>query len=265
MAKQKRVLDDLVGHYKDKEKHEQMAKNKETLKSAGSKKPKKKKTTSKKKKKQTDEDEAQGLYQTDEDDGDGIHQVDEDEAETLKIAGSKKPKTKTTSKKKKLEKPDEDEAKGQDQTNEDEGEGLKPCVIISHKTDKQRLVKVLVKWKDKFKGEWQYLYDMWADYPTEVIKYQNNNKNKCRGKIWKIPKIEGVKYFVRILGMVGGDDKVTEAQFIVLANNGYKFDGKESVKYNELKRDDPELLTDYLDSIKVSSETDDATKLSVSA
>ena len=183
----------------------------------------------------------------------------EEEVDMPKMAVSKKPKkpkTKTTSKKnttskkKTLEKPDEDK-------------GLDTCTIVSQKTNKERCVKVLVKWKKWAHPDWQYLYDMWADYPQEVVKYQNKNKNKCRGKIWKTPKLDDVTYFVRILGMIGEVEDVKQAQFIVLANNGYKFDGEESVKYDELQRDDPELLTDYLDSIKVSSETDDATVLSV--
>ena len=102
------------------------------------------------------------------------------------------------------------------------------------------------------------MYDMWADYPAEVIEYQSKNKNKCRGKVWKVPKIEDVQYFVRILGMIGGAKHVTEARFIVLANNGYKFDGQNcpSVKYHELEKYDPDLLQAFLDSVEDSSETE---------
>ena len=154
-----------------------------------------------------------------------------------------------------------DDAESQDgQDQSDEAEELEKCVIINHKTNKQGEVKVEVKWNDTSKVEWQFLYDMWADYPAEVIDYQSKNKNKCRGKIWKVPKIEDLTYFVRILGMLDEAKEVKEAEFIVLANNGYKFDSKESegVKYHELERDDPELLQAYLGEMKDSSEIDDA-------
>jgi hypothetical protein len=123
---------------------------------------------------------------------------------------------------------------------------------MRNKIDKHGKVKVQVKWKDSRKADWQYLYDMWADYPAKVIEYQK--KNKCRGKLWKVPKIEDVQYFVRILGMIGEAKNDTETEFIVLANNGYKFDG---VKYHELETDDPDLLRAFLGSVEDSSETVD--------
>ena len=82
IKQQRRVIEDLASRNKDKEKHGEMEKNKQTLKIAGSKKPKKKRTT-KKKLKQTDEDDAEGLAQTDEDDAEGLAQTDEDDAEGL--------------------------------------------------------------------------------------------------------------------------------------------------------------------------------------
>jgi hypothetical protein len=53
--------------------------------------------------------------------------------------------------------------------------------------------------------------------------------------------------------MIGGEQNVAEATFIVLANNGYKFDGEDCVRYDELLKDDPDLLQAFL----VSPEADD--------
>jgi len=262
IEKQRRVIEDLASRNKEEEKDAVMARNRETLKSAASKKPKKKEKTSKKKKsKQMDEAE-----QTDE--------VEVDDTESCEIITPKTNKKSAASKKNKTSKKKQTvEMKIDDteQTDEVEVDDLETCEMIRHKTDKQGNVKVQVKWKDSRRVDWQYLYDMWADYPAEVIKYQKKNKNKCRANIWKVPKIGAVQYFVRILGMIGGEKEVTEAEFIVLANNGYKFDGQEypCVKYHELQRDDPDLLQAYLDSVKAAAkngvassssdtETDDA-------
>ena len=99
---------------------------------------------------------------------------------------------------------------------------------------------------------------MWADYPGEVREYKKKNQMKCKGKLWKVPNMKDVEYFVRILLMLGETEKVTEAEFIVLANNGYKFEGEDCVKYHELQNDDPELLQAFLDSVEDSPEADDA-------
>ena len=135
---------------------------------------------------------------------------------------------------------------------------LESCQIIKHKTDKKHEVRVLVEWDDTGKSDWHYLYDMWADYPLEVKRYKKNNKTTCKGNLWKLPNIDNVEYFVRILGMLGEADQVTDAVFIVLANNGYKFEGEDCVKYDELLSDDPELLEAFLKSLENSPDTDDA-------
>ena len=198
-AKQRKVIEELAGRKEEKEKNAETARNKETLKSGGTK-PKKKKSSKKKEVEQTVEAAA----------------VD----------------------------PDVDH--------------LELCQIIKHKTDKKGDVRVLVEWDDSGKTDWQYLYDMWADDPGEVKRYRKNNKKTCKGNLWKLPNIDNVEYFVRILGMLGEADEVTEAVFIVLANNGYKFDGEDCVKYDELKSDDPELLEAFLESLKDSPGTEDA-------
>ena len=134
-----------------------------------------------------------------------------------------KPTKKKTSKKKQLE-----------QTVEVEVDDLKTCKVMKHKTDKQGKVRVEVKWGDSGNKDWQYLYDMWADNPGEVKEYKKKNQRTCKGKLWKVPNIDDVEYFVHILAMLGGDTENTEAKFIVLANNGYKFEGEDCVKYDEL-------------------------------
>jgi hypothetical protein len=170
--------------------------------------------------------------------------------ETLKSGGSTKPK-------KKKKKASKKKTSKKDEVDKQEVEDLETCEIIQHKKDKENMVRVRVKWGDSG-PDWQYLYDMWADYPDEVKEYKKKNQKDTRGKLWRVPNMEDVDYFVRILGMLGGDNDVTEAKFIVLANNGYKFDGKDCVKYEELQNDDPELLEAFLDSVKDSPEADDA-------
>jgi hypothetical protein len=231
-AKQRKVIEDLAIRTKQKEKDAAMALHKETLKTGGSTRPKKKKKGSTKKDlEQTSEDEV-------------------DDSETLKTGGSTKPKKKKASKKKELEPTSEDEVEVDD---------LESCKIIKHKTDKhQGEIKVEVKWDDSGKTNWQYLYDMWADYPGEVKDYKKKNQTKCKGKLWKVPNMGDVEYFVRILGMLGGSENVKKDKFIVLANNGYKFDGEDCVKYDELQADDPKLLQAFLDSVEDSPEADDA-------
>ena len=231
-AKQRKVIEDLAIRTKQKEKDAAMALHKETLKTGGSTRTKKKKKGSKKK----------DLEETSEDEVDDL--------ETLKTGGSTKPKKKKASKKEELEPTSEDEVEGDD---------LESCKIIKHKTDKrQGEIKVEVKWDDSGKTNWQYLYDMWADYPGEVKDYKKKNQTKCKGKLWKVPNMGDVEYFVRILGMLGGSENVKKAEFIVLANNGYKFHGEDCVKYDELQADDPELLQAFLDSVEDSPEADDA-------
>jgi hypothetical protein len=167
----------------------------------------------------------------------GVEAEDQEKAQKNKETTPKKKKTKT-------KKPVEDE-----------GDVLETCLIKKHTTDKQGEVKVKVKWGDSGNQDWQCLYDMWADYPTEVMAYKKKNHKSTRGKTWKVPNIDDVEYFVRILGMIGGDANVEEATFFVLANNGYKFDGEDCVRYDELLKDDPDLLQAFL----VFPEADDVT------
>ena len=133
---------------------------------------------------------------------------------------------------------------------------LEKCKILKHKINKQDEVRVEVKWETGGGRDWQYLYNMWADYPDEVEEYKK--ERKCKGKHWKVPNFGNVRYFVRILGMVGGDEKPEDAKFIVLTNNGFKFDGKDCVTYDELQKDDPELLKGFLDSLQAMPEADEA-------
>ena len=97
---------------------------------------------------------------------------------------------------------------------------LEKCKILKHKINKLDEVRVEVKWETGGGRDCQCLYDMWADYPDEVEEYKN--QSKCKGKLWKVPNFDDVRYFVRILGMVGGDEKPEDAKFIVLANNGFQ-------------------------------------------
>ena len=211
--KQRKVINELAGRKKQKEREAETARNKETLKSGGSTKLSKKKKTKR------------------------VEVEDQEKAQNKETT----PKKKTSKKKKPVE---------------DEGDGdvLETCLIIKHTSDKQGEVKVKVKWGDSGTKDWQCLYDMWADYPTEVRAYKKKNHRSTRGKLWNVPIMDDIDYFVRILGMIGGEENVTEASFIVLANNGYKFDGEDCVRYDELQKDDPELLQAFLDS----PEADDA-------
>jgi hypothetical protein len=182
--------------------------------------------------------------------------------ETLKSGGSTKKKKRKgdevedqerTPKKKRSKKKKPVEVE-EVETDEVETDVLETCVIFRHTSDKQGEVKVKVEWGDSGTKDWQFLYDMWADYPTEVMEYKKKNQKATRGKFWNVPTIDNVTYFVRILCMIGGEEKIEDATFIVLANNGYKFDGEDCVKYDELQNDDPDLLKAFLDS----PEADDA-------
>jgi hypothetical protein len=169
--------------------------------------------------------------------------------DTLKSGGSTKKK-----KRKGDEVEDQERTSKKKKPVEVEADVLETCVIIKHTSDKQGDVRVKVQWGDSGKQDWQFLYDMWADYPTEVMEYKKKNQKTTRGKFWNVPTIDNVTYFVRILCMIGGEEKIEDATFIVLANNGYKFDGEDCVTYDELQNDDPDLLKAFLDS----PEADDA-------
>ena len=207
--KQRRVINELASRKEQKERDAETARNKETMKS-GAKPTKKKKTK-------------------------GVEVEDQEKAQKKETA----PKKKTSKAKTPVE--DEDDEL-------ETGDVLETCVIMKHTSDKQGEVRVKVKWGDSGKQDWQCLYDMWADYPTEVKAYRKKNQRSTRGKSWNVPIIDNVEYFVRILGMIGGEANVAEATFIVLANNGYKFDGEDCVRYDELQKDDPDLLQAFLDS-----------------
>jgi hypothetical protein len=172
---------------------------------------------------------------------------------------AKSKKAKKSSQKKQLERLESLDVDDLNLDDPEVDELLESCKIIKHKWKAQREMIVEVKWFDSQTTDWQNLYDMWADYPSEVEAYKKKNPKKCKAKVWSTPNIEAVESFVRILEMFGNSEKVTENKFIVLANNGYKFEGDECVTYDELDTDDPDLLEAFLESLKSSPEADDVT------
>jgi hypothetical protein len=230
--KQRKIIEKVYDRRTQEDKSNTTARNKEVLKLAGSSTKSKKKKTSKKK--QTVEDDDQNMQL--EESVDVLNESDDESVDVLNESN------------------DEIDIELLDQLDDDD---LEKCNILKHKTNKDHVVKVEVKWESG-KRDWQYLYDMWADYPGEVEEYKKKNPGKCRAKIWSVPNMTNVWYFVRILEMHGGNEKVEDAKFIVLANNGYKFEGEGCVSYDNLQEDAPELLQAFLDSVAVSPEADEA-------
>jgi hypothetical protein len=155
--------------------------------------------------------------------------------ETLKSGGSTKKKKRKGDEVEDQERTPKKKRSKKKKPVEVETDVLETCVIFRHTSDKQGEVKVKVEWGDSGTKDWHFLYAMWADYPTELIEYKKKNQTATRGKIWNVLTIDNVTYFVRILCMIGGEEKIEDATFIVLANNGYKFDGEDCVKYDELQ------------------------------
>jgi hypothetical protein len=123
---------------------------------------------------------------------------------------------------------------------------LEPVTLVCHKCNKDGEMQVIVEWETQEVRNSQMLYDMWADYPEEVLKYRKANKLSNQ-KAWKKPNFESIEYVVRILSMVGDNGDVKNASFCTLWNNGFKV---ENTSYAELEEDASDLLEKFLSSIE---------------
>jgi hypothetical protein len=156
-----------------------------------------------------------------------------------KTASEKTASKKTTPKKKTASKP----AGVIDTTSlpsEDDHEDLEGVTIRKHSYDKKEgLYTVWVSWKKSKKVEWQFLHDMWVDYPEEVKKYRD--RHRLTASAWQVPNIDDAAFVVRILSMNGPTP--LSATFCILFDNGYV---EKKACLANVKSDAPELLTAFL-------------------
>ena len=162
----------------------------------------------------------------------------EDEA-TKKAA----PKKKTPSKKTPSKKTPSKKTGLMDKTSlssDDDLEDLEGATIKKHSYDSDmELYTVQVSWKKSKEVGWQFLHDMWVDYPEEVKKYRD--RNRLTASAWQVPKIDGVSFVVRILSMNGTIPLLST--FSILFDNGYV---EKEAKLSNVKTDAPELLEKFL-------------------
>ena len=125
-------------------------------------------------------------------------------------------------------------------------EEMEPVTLVSHKCNKDGEIQVQVKWQTQRITNSQMLYDMWADYPEEVLKYRKA-KGLSNQKAWRKPNLESIEYVVRILSMVGDTGDTRNASFCTLWNNGFKV---ENTSYADLEVDASDILEMFLSSIE---------------
>ena len=234
IAQQQKLLLEETTRSKEQLTKAKMKQNKATMKTAAAKNnrkkapPKKKKATAKKKKAPPKNDE------------------DSDEDEDSEPA-------KAPPKKNEDEDDDEDSEpaiSSPEPLEPEEYEELEPCSLVCHNYNKDGEIQVQVDWKNQRVRNSQMLYDMWADYPEEVLTYRKENKLSNK-KAWKKPNMESIEYVVRILSMVGDNGGLRNASFCTLWNNGFKVD---NTSYAELEEDASDILEKFLSSIENMSE-----------
>jgi hypothetical protein len=123
---------------------------------------------------------------------------------------------------------------------EDDLEDLEGATIKKHSYDADmELYTVQVSWKKSKEVGWQFLHDMWVDYPEEVKR--NRDQNRLTASAWQVPNIDGAAFVVRILSMNGPIPLL--ATFSILFDNGYV---EKEAKLADVKSDAPELLETFL-------------------
>jgi hypothetical protein len=123
---------------------------------------------------------------------------------------------------------------------EDDHDDLEGATIKKHSYDKKKgLVTVWVSWKQSKIGEWQFLHDMWVDYPEEVKAYRD--RNRLTASAWQVPNIEEAAFVVRILSM--NEPTPLAPTFCILFDNGY-VDTEAGMA--DVRSDAPELLRAFL-------------------
>ena len=166
---------------------------------------------------------------------------------TKKVTSKKTASDKTASKKSATKKKTALEPNGVIDTtslpSEDSHEDPGGATIKKHSYDKEKeLYTVLVSWKKSKKWkkvEWQFLHDMWVDYPEEVKTYRDLHRLKASA--WKVPNIEDAAFVVRILSMNGPTP--LSATFSILFDNGYV---EKEADYANVCSDASDLLTRFL-------------------
>jgi len=167
------------------------------------------------------------------------------EDEAMKItAAKKKTSNKTASRKSVTKKKTALKPDGVTDTlslpSEDDHEDREGVTIKKHSYDKEKeLYTVLVSWKTSKIVEWQFLHDMWVDYPEEVKIYRN--RHRLKASAWKVPNIEDAAFVVRMLSMNGPTPLL--ATFSILFDNGYV---EKEADYANICCDAPDLLTEFL-------------------
>jgi hypothetical protein len=159
-----------------------------------------------------------------------------------KTASNKTVSKKVTTKKKTASEPatslpSEDDQEDQSEDDHEDPEG---ATIKKHSYDQEKeLYTVLVSWKKTKKVEWQFLHDMWVDYPEEVKIYRD--RHRLKASAWQVPNIDDAAFVVRILSMNGPTPLL--ATFSILFDNGYV---EKETDYANVCSDAPDLLTAFL-------------------
>jgi hypothetical protein len=167
----------------------------------------------------------------------------EDEA-TKKPTSKKTASIKTTSKKTAPKKRTTSKPAGVKNTTswppEDNHEDREGATIKKHSYDNEKeLYTVWVSWKKSKKAEWQFLHDMWVDYPEEVKTYRD--RHRLTASAWQVPNMEDASFVVRILTMNGPTP--SSATFCILFDNGYV---EKEAGYSDVRSDAPDLLRAFL-------------------
>jgi hypothetical protein len=244
-AQQRKLLLAQTARNQDQVTQAKMKENKATMKAAAAKNNRKKAPAKKKKasgkKKEPAKKKKKAPAKNDEDSDEG-EESDEDEEQPPKAAAKKSPPTKNAEN----EDDDDDEPMISSPEPSEPEDELEPITLVCHKCNKDGEMQVQVDWESQKIRNSQMLYDMWADYPEEVLKYRKANKLSNQ-KAWKKPNFESIEYVVRILSMVGDNWDVRNASFCTLWNNGFKV---ENTSYAELEEDASDLLEKFISSIQ---------------
>ena len=253
-SKTRKTFEETLTRVKEDKREADIRQSRETLnKSAKKKRPNKKKAANKKRKTapKTSEEEDRSLSSEDE----------TTEKRTSKKSASKKATTKkktaskqagvidtsslpsatkkATTKKKTASKP-AGVIYTTSLSSEDDQEEPEGVTIKKHSYDKQKqLYTVWVSWTTSKKSDWQFLHDMWVDYPEEVTYYRDLKRLKASA--WQVPNIDGAAFVVRILSMNGPTP--LSATFSILFDNGYV---EKEASYADIYSDAPDLLAAFL-------------------
>jgi hypothetical protein len=247
-AKTRKKFEETLKRIKDEKREANIRQSQETLNESTKAGKRKKKTTAASKTKRANKKKTAAKKKTapetseEEDTSLSLSSEDETTKKTTskKMASDKTASKKASPKKKTASKPAEviDTTSLPSEDDHEDPEGAP--TIKKHSYDKKvRLYTVCVSWKKSKKVEWQFLHDMWVDYPEEVKTYRD--QHRLTASAWRVPNIDGAKFVVRILSMNGPMPQ--SATFCILFDNGYV---EKEVGLANVKSDAPELLKAFL-------------------